>query len=92
MRVLIKGILLVFGFILISPFIFGTENGGAVTLLNTSNDNSTTNNNTSALNGTSQNTTIPNTIDSIPEEDKSGSIASIPILPGKCLGSALCPD
>ncbi|HKQ21400.1 MAG TPA: hypothetical protein VJS91_05135, partial [Nitrososphaeraceae archaeon] len=73
MRVLIKGILLVFGLILISPFIFGTEKGGAVTLLNTSNANSTTNNNTSALNSTSQNTTIPNTIDSIPEDDKSGS-------------------
>ena len=65
------------------------KNAIAVTLLNDSNNNSTTNNSTSVLNSTSQNATIPNTIDSIPEDENSGSIASIP---GKCLGSALCPD
>lgn len=66
-----------------------TEIAHAVTILNMSNDNSTMNNNSSVLNSTSGNSTEPNTIDSILEDDKSGSIAS---LPGKCLGSALCPD
>jgi hypothetical protein len=61
----------------------------AMTLLNTSNSNSTLNNNTSILNNVSRNSTALNANDSIPEDDESGSISS---LPGKCLGSALCPD
>ena len=84
---------MVFGLIFSTSIIFGAQDGGAITLLNTSNANSTTNNSSSILNSTNQNATIPNTIiDSIPEDENSGSIASIPILPGKCLGSALCPD
>lgn len=67
----------------------GWEIAHATTTLDISNGNSTMNNNSSILNSTSGNSTWPNTIDSIPEDDKSGSIAS---LPGKCLGSALCPD
>lgn len=61
----------------------------AVTLLDASNSNSTLNNDTSVLNRTSENATALDTIDSIPNDNESGSISS---LPGKCLGSALCPD
>lgn len=68
--------------------IVGMETAHSVTLLNIS-KNSTMNNNSSVLKSTGGNSTVPNTIDSIPDEEKSGSIAS---LPGKCLGSALCPD
>jgi hypothetical protein len=46
-------------------------------------------NNSSILNNMSRNSTAPNANDSILEDDESGSISS---LPGKCLGSALCPD
>jgi hypothetical protein len=49
-----------------------------------------TNTNTTDVNGTGGNTTVPDTqTDFVPEDDKKGDIAS---LPGKCLGSALCPD
>lgn len=49
-----------------------------------------TNTNTTDVNGTSGNATIPDTQkDVVSEDDKMGGIAS---LPGKCLGSALCPD
>jgi hypothetical protein len=65
------------------------KNAIAVTLLNLSNSNSTLNNNTLILNNISRNSTAPNVNDSIAEDDESGSISS---LPGKCLGSALCPD
>ena len=67
----------------------GTEMAHAVTLLNISNSNSTLDNNSSILNNMGLNSTAPNANDSILEDDESGSIAS---LPGKCLGSALCPD
>jgi len=67
----------------------GTEMAHAVTLLNISNSNSTLDNNSSILNNMSWSSTAPNANDSILEDDESGSISS---LPGKCLGSALCPD
>jgi hypothetical protein len=66
-----------------------TEIAQAVTLLNTNNTNSTMNNDSSVQNNTGGNFTTPNILDSMPEDDESGGIAS---LPGKCLGSALCPD
>ena len=86
---MIKGILLIFGLIFMLLFINSTEVTQAVTLPNTSSTNSTTNNNTSVQNNTGGNFTAPNILDSMPEDDESGGIAS---LPGKCLGSALCPD
>jgi hypothetical protein len=89
MRELIKGILLILSLILILSIIDGTEMAHAVTLLNISNSNSTLDNNSSILNNMSRNSTAPNANDSILEDDESGSISS---LPGKCLGSALCPD
>jgi hypothetical protein len=49
-----------------------------------------TNTNTTDVNGTDGNATVPDTQkDFVSEDDKMGGIAS---LPGKCLGSALCPD
>ena len=89
MKEMIKGILLIFGLIFMLFFINSTEVTQAETFLDTSNTNSTTNNNTSVQNSTTGNSTTPNILDSIPEDDASGGIAS---LPGKCLGSALCPD
>jgi hypothetical protein len=89
MKELIIGILLIFGLIFMLSIMDGTEIAHAVSILNISNGNSTMNNNSAILNSTSGNSTAPYTIDSIPGDDKSGSIAS---LPGKCLGSALCPD
>ena len=89
MKEMIKGILLIFGLIFMLFFINSTEVTQAVTLPNTSNTNSTTNSNTSVQNSTTGNSTIPNILDFIPENNESGGIAS---LPGKCLGSALCPD
>jgi hypothetical protein len=88
MKDLIKGIILILSILLMLSIIDGTEIAHGVTLLNISNSNSTLNNDTSTLNNTTRNSTA-NTIDSTPEGDESGSIAS---LPGKCLGSALCPD
>lgn len=69
--------------------IYGTEMAYAATLLNISNSTSTLESNSSILNNMGPNSTAPNANDSILEDDESGSIAS---LPGKCLGSALCPD
>ncbi|HEY7757354.1 MAG TPA: hypothetical protein VIA08_03895 [Nitrososphaeraceae archaeon] len=89
MKEMIKGILLIFSLISMLYIINSTEIGQAVTLLNTSNTNSTMNNDTSIQNGTGGNFTTPNILDSIPEDNETGGIAS---LPGKCLGSALCPD
>jgi hypothetical protein len=49
-----------------------------------------TNTNTTDVNGAGGNATVPDTqTDFASEDDKMGDIAS---LPGKCLGSALCPD
>jgi hypothetical protein len=49
-----------------------------------------TNTNTTDINDAGGNATIPDTQkDFVSEDDKMGGIAS---LPGKCLGSALCPD
>jgi hypothetical protein len=87
MRRLIKFTLLLFGLIFILSTIESIEGGNSVALLNTG--IIIIDNNTSVLNSTNENLTAQNTTDSIPEDDKSGSIAS---LPGKCLGSALCPD
>ena len=89
MKEMIKGILLIFSLISMLSIINSTEIAQAVTLLNTSNINSTMNNDTSVQNRTGGNFTTPNILDSIPEDNETGSIAS---LPGKCLGSALCPD
>lgn len=89
MKDLIKGIVLISSLLLMLSIIDGTEIAHGVTLLNITNSNSTLNNDTSILNNTTRNSTAPNTIDSTPEDNESGSIAS---LPGKCLGSALCPD
>ena len=89
MKEMIKGILLIFGLIFMLSIINSTEVAQAVTLLNTNNTNSTMNNDSSVQNNTGGNFTTPNILDSIPEDDASGGIAS---LPGKCLGSALCPD
>lgn len=89
MKGMIRGILLIFGLLIMLSIINSTEIAQAVTLLNTSITNSTTNNTTSTQNSTADNSTTPNILDSIPEDDESGGIAS---LPGKCLGSALCPD
>jgi len=89
MKELIKGILLILSLILMLSIIDGTEMAHAVTLLNISNSNSTLDNNSSILNNMSRNSTALNANDSILEDDESGSISS---LPGKCLGSALCPD
>lgn len=91
MKKLIKGFFLLFAVIPMLSIIGGTQIVNAVTLLNISNSNSTTDNNSSILNGTNQNTTVPTTIDSIQEDNRSGNIASLPSI-GKCLGSALCPD
>jgi hypothetical protein len=92
MKDLTNRFLLVVVLMLMVPIIDGTETVNALTLLTTSNGNSTTNNDTSVLNNTSQNATSPITFDSIVEDNESGSISGLPILPGKCLGSALCPD
>lgn len=89
MKELIKGIILILSLLLMLSIFDGTEIAHGMTLLNISNSNSTLNNDTSILNNTTRNSTAPNMIDSTPEDDESGSIAS---LPGKCLGSALCPD
>ena len=89
MKELIKAIILILNLIFMFSIIDSMEIAYAVPLLNMSNTNSILNNNTSTLNNMSQNSTAPNTSDSIPEDDESGSISS---LPGKCLGSALCPD
>jgi hypothetical protein len=89
MKEMIKGILLIFGLIFMLSIINPTEIAQAVTLLNTNNTNSTMNNDSSVQNNTGGNFTTPNILDSMPEDDESGGIAS---LPGKCLGSALCPD
>ncbi|HJR85295.1 MAG TPA: hypothetical protein VJ772_08015 [Nitrososphaeraceae archaeon] len=86
---MIKGILLIFGLIFMLSIINPTEIAQAVTLLNTNNTNSTMNYDSSVQNNTGGNFTTPNILDSMPEDDESGGIAS---LPGKCLGSALCPD
>ena len=49
-----------------------------------------TNTNTTDVNGTGGNTTVPDTqTGSVTEDYERGNIVS---LPGKCLGSALCPD
>lgn len=49
-----------------------------------------TNTNTTDVNGAGGNATVPDSqTGSVSEDDKTGSIASVP---GKCLGSALCPD
>ena len=49
-----------------------------------------TNTNTTDVNGAGRNATVPDTqTGSVSEDDKLGIIAD---LPGKCLGSALCPD
>jgi hypothetical protein len=84
-----KGFLLIFGLIFILSITNSTEITQAVTLPNISYSNSTINSNTSILNSTGGNSTTPNISDSIPEDEESGGIAS---LPGGCLGSALCPD
>jgi hypothetical protein len=89
MKEMIKGIVLIFGLISMLSIINSTEIAQAVTLLNISNTNATMNNDTSVQNSTDGNFTTPNILDSIPEDNESGGIAS---LPGKCLGSALCPD
>lgn len=89
MKELIKDSLLILGIILMLAIIDRTETTHAVTLLNTSNSNLALNNSTSTLNNISRNSTIPNSNDSISEDDESGSISS---LPSKCFGSALCPD
>jgi hypothetical protein len=58
--------------------------GNALNVLNKTNTNITD------VNGAGGNATVPGTqTDSLSEDDKMGNIAS---LPGKCLGSALCPD
>jgi hypothetical protein len=90
MKELIKAILLILSLISMFSIFDSMEIAYAVPLLNMSNTNSILNNNTSStLNNMSQNSTAPNASDSIPDDDESGSISS---LPGKCLGSALCPD
>ncbi len=58
--------------------------GDALNVLNKTNTNNTD------VNGAGGNATLPDTqTGSLSEDDKMGNIAS---LPGKCLGSALCPD
>jgi hypothetical protein len=58
--------------------------GNALNVLNM------TNTNTTDVNGAGGNATVPDTqTGSGSEDDKMGDIAG---LPGKCLGSALCPD
>lgn len=58
--------------------------GNALNVLNI------TNTNTTDVNGTGGNTTVPDTQNgSVTEDYERGNIVS---LPGKCLGSALCPD
>ena len=89
MKEMIKGILLIFSLISMLFITNSTEITQAVTLLSTSNTNSTINNDTSVQNGTGENFTTPNILDSIPEDNETGGI---PSLPGKCLGSAICPD
>jgi hypothetical protein len=52
--------------------------------------NNTTNATNAGINNTGGNSTASNTqTGSVSDDDKTGNIASIP---GKCLGSALCPD
>jgi Fe2+ transport system protein B len=58
--------------------------GNALNVLNT------TNTNTTNVNGAGGNATVPDTqTGSVSEDDETGNIVD---LPGKCLGSALCPD
>lgn len=49
-----------------------------------------TNTNTTNVSGAGGNATVPDTqTGSVSEDDETGNIVG---LPGKCLGSALCPD
>jgi len=58
--------------------------GNALNVLNI------TNTNTTDVNGAGGNATKPDTqTGALSEDDETGNIVS---LPGKCLGSALCPD
>jgi hypothetical protein len=58
--------------------------GNALNVLNM------TNTNTTNVNGAGGNATEPDTqTGSVSEDDETGNIVG---LPGKCLGSALCPD
>jgi hypothetical protein len=51
--------------------------------------NNITNVTTTGINNTGGNSTANTQTGSVSDDDKTGNIASIP---GKCLGSALCPD
>lgn len=89
MKELIQGILLILSLVLMLSILDIMEIAHAATLRNIGNSNSTLNNNTLILNNISRNSIAPNVNDSIAEDEESGSISN---LPGKCLGSALCPD
>ena len=70
---------------MISIFV-GPQNGYAIAV----NVLNITNSNTTDLNGAGANVAVPDTQrGSLSEDNETGNISS---LPGKCLGSALCPD
>ena len=81
------GILIIFSVLATMISILGgpqIDDGNALNVLNI------TNTNTTDVNGAGGNTTVPDTqTGSVTEDDERGNIVS---LPGKCLGSALCPD
>jgi hypothetical protein len=92
MKEMSTGILIISILAAMIPILGGPQLGYATTLivLNMTNTNTTNTTNTTDLNGAGGNATVPDTqTDSLSEDDKMGNIAS---LPGKCLGSALCPD
>ena len=79
--ILIISVLVTMISILVGPQI---DYGKALNVLNI------TNTNTTDVNGTGGNTTVPDTqTGPVTEDYERGNIVS---LPGKCLGSALCPD
>lgn len=79
--------ILIISFLIAMMSIFGGPQisyGIALNVLNT------TNTNTTDVNGAGGNATVPDTqTGSMSEDYERGNIVS---LPGKCLGSALCPD
>jgi hypothetical protein len=79
--ILIISVLAAMIYILGDPLI---DYGNALNVLNM------TNTNTTNVNGAGGNATVPDTqTGSVSEDDETGNIVG---LPGKCLGSALCPD
>ena len=79
--------LLIISFLAVMMSILGGPQIGYGIALNVLN---ITNSNTMDVNGAGGNATVPDTpTGSVSEDNETGNIVN---LPGKCLGSALCPD